>query len=406
MAPKGKKAARRATDACKSKKEVREKIVLALEHFFGGSGDLEQEDAKDIVAFFSEELASSEKQKEFKQAMIKIECCLRKIDVNWQPEEVLERIPNPEATMTTCTLAPWQLGFQAKHSLKGKSKMVAITDIAVQFLESPFQSAASPLQVMMPFDGPVGTVLDDYSVVHSVGFGKSCATKALFFVLGKMFEPAGLAVLQPDGPDLVLTVDEADIRFIKDELQALLRLRCVIGAATSMADAINNALTTKMQAAERQRADPVQILTAFTNRAIAEGKSIDKATLQGYFDEFDSSTVVEAKKFTPAEIKATKWLVGLNANARSKVEYHWDQYRVEHSAIPLNVVEGCLDAEDASPRDPGNEVFAGIYKVTPEKIEAMLLRRIGIFVSRLKAQARLTTRPICAVVRLYVAFVG
>ena len=66
MAPKGKKAARRATDACKSKKEVRETIVLALNHNFGGSGDLEQEDAKDIVAFFSEELASELSQKEFK----------------------------------------------------------------------------------------------------------------------------------------------------------------------------------------------------------------------------------------------------------------------------------------------------------------------------------------------------
>ena len=96
----------------------------------------------------------------------------------------------------------------------------------------------------------------------------------------------------------------------------------------------------------------------------------------------------------------------LSANARSKIEDHWDQYRAQRSALPLNVVEDCLDAEDASPRDPGNAVFARIYKVTPAKIEAMLLRRIRIFMSRLKAQARLTTRPICAVVRLYVAFVG
>ena len=96
-----------------------------------------------------------------------------------------------------------------------------------------------------------------------------------------MFEPAGLAVHQLDGPDLVLTVDETDIGLIKKELQALLRLQCVIGAATSVADAINNALLTKMQAAERMGGDPVQILIAFTNRAMSESKSIDKATLQG-----------------------------------------------------------------------------------------------------------------------------
>ena len=97
---------------------------------------------------------------------------------------------------------------------------------------------------------------------------------------------------------------------------------------------------------------------------------------------------MDAKKFTPAEVKAVKWLVGLSDAAREKIEYHWDQYRVCDSAIPLSAVEAIVDAKNASPRDPENKFFAKIYKQTPEKIEAMLLRRVGIFLSRLKMQAR------------------
>ena len=72
----------------------------------GGSGDLEQDDARDVVDFFSDELSSDQAKTKFKQQMIAMERYLRQMDVNWQPEELLERIPNPDKNMIPCTLAP------------------------------------------------------------------------------------------------------------------------------------------------------------------------------------------------------------------------------------------------------------------------------------------------------------
>ena len=120
MAPKAKRARSALSGVCTSKEDVREEVLFGLNHYLGGSGDLEQEDAKDVVDFFSEELASEQARAMFKQQMMNIEIWLRAQDVNWQPAEVLERIPPPDSVTTLCMLGPWQLGFGAEHSLKGK----------------------------------------------------------------------------------------------------------------------------------------------------------------------------------------------------------------------------------------------------------------------------------------------
>ena len=144
----------------------------------------------------------------------------------------------------------------------------------------------------------------------------------------------------------------------------------------------------------------MQILTAFGSRARTENKPLNVATIEEYFKEFENSSVVEAKKFTPAEMKVTKWLFGLCPDARKIVEYHWSIYKVAESAIPLNAVEAFLDAENAAPREPANKLWAKIYTQTPEKVEAWLMRRIGIFQSKVKAEACscLLARCICALI--------
>ena len=60
MAPKAKRARSALSGVCTSKEDVREKVLFGLNHYLGGSGDLEQEDAKDVVEFFSEELKTEQ----------------------------------------------------------------------------------------------------------------------------------------------------------------------------------------------------------------------------------------------------------------------------------------------------------------------------------------------------------
>ena len=53
-----------------AKDELLNKFLQAMNHFLGGSGDLEQEDARDVVDFFEEELASDHAKTQFKQRMM------------------------------------------------------------------------------------------------------------------------------------------------------------------------------------------------------------------------------------------------------------------------------------------------------------------------------------------------
>ena len=267
---------------------------------------------------------------------------------------------------------PWQLGFCEQHSFKGNSKLCIIVEIALQFVEAAFDSDAHPIHVAMPKGCPVGSKLEDWSLEHQVGFGKSCAARLVLMTA------------------IQLKLKDSELRLMKEQLQKLFSIKVLYSESGSLSEQIHKALLTKMQAAEQQRPDVLQVYHAFNRRVMAEGLprlTAEKAT--EFFEESASGSIVEAKKFSYAEKLSVRWLCKLGEAARAKIAYHWSQYKPRDSALPLKRVAEFIEAQAAlAAKNPSNVLFKQIYNAGDEKVQSMLARCIGIFVAKLKQAVR------------------
>ena len=359
----------------KDKIKVIAKFEAAFNSLLNGSGDPDKEDAaKDFASCFEHAYPNLEA---FRRDAMDLQTRIEKLAVGCSPAPTLTRVPAvpDQPSGMSCILQPWQLGFQSQHSLKGPSKIVTIREIAMGFLETPFTSLENPISILMPFQSVVGSAVADFSVLHSVGFGKSCASKLILMCAAR------------------LALSDDDLRVVAKELYALLFLHCVYAPAESWSAEFTKALTAKMQAAERQRPDPLQILCAFANKAQAEGKELTPATVVDFIQDFENSTFTEGKKFTRNEVLAVKWMSTLSKSALAKIDYHWAQFRVSESALPLTRIATVMDSESRSVREATSDEFRSIYSSTDDKVEAFLHRTIGVFHNKLK-QAANTVRSL------------
>ena len=89
-------------------------------------------------------------------------------------------------------LSIYQLGFTEECSCKGKSKSVHILDTVENFLDNPYSSERSPLEVKPPL-GPATPTIASYSVVHSIGFSKSLACKLIVLAVEEMMRKGSMS---------------------------------------------------------------------------------------------------------------------------------------------------------------------------------------------------------------------
>ena len=338
----------------------------------GGSGDPELEDCPvSAEAAFKK---ACPKLNAFKEALVTLRSRLMDLDPSWRPAEAISKVLPGAQESVKCEVRPWQLGICEQHSLKGNSKLCVIAEIAVQFVEQAYDSAAHPIHICMPKGYPVGSDIEDWSLVHQVGFGKSCAARLVLLSATR------------------LKLKDSELRLVKEQLQKLFSISALYSPG-SLSEQIDKALITKMQAAEQQRPDVLQIWHAFSRKAAADGSqqlTPQKAT--EFFQEFADATMVEAKRFSPAERTGVLWLCNLSDAARFKISYHWSQFKVKESALTLKRVAELIEAQSTlAPKNPSNLLFKQIYTVDDEKVQSMLARAIGIYVARLK----LAVRSIC-----------
>ena len=79
----------------------------------------------------------------------------------------------------------YQLGFTEETSIKGKSKCVHILDTVENFLDNPYSSNKSPLDVLPPL-GPTTPTIASYSVVDSIGFSISLTCKLIVLAVEEL----------------------------------------------------------------------------------------------------------------------------------------------------------------------------------------------------------------------------
>ena len=85
----------------------------------------------------------------------------------------------PKGQIDRFVVAPWQLGLAAEDSVKGPSKMVYILDTVSNFLARPYFSQKEPLDILFAKAARPGDGVDDWSLVHSIGMGKSWISQGM-----------------------------------------------------------------------------------------------------------------------------------------------------------------------------------------------------------------------------------
>ena len=131
------------------RKKVVKKILDWAMKEFGGSGDLDKQDAVHIVDQLD---ATYGRCEDVLANTVKVlRDHLDIIDPTWiyRGPPVATTMPHPPAAGATETLrlSPIHLGYAEAFSDKGKSKMINIFECIQNFLEKPYDSVENPLLV-------------------------------------------------------------------------------------------------------------------------------------------------------------------------------------------------------------------------------------------------------------------
>ena len=351
---------------CPATKAVKKKITSYLDNFFGGSGDLEAEDALDISDYFVTEYG--EKPHEFQRMMQDVRNRLMELDPTWYARrpELAATIPEPPGPGCVCELflAPWHIGFRPTDSMKGKSRTVHVLGVVEDFLAEPYNSSRDPLNVLSPKGGISGHAIPAFSMRLSIGTSKSLAAKMIIWAVGK------LALTSPE------------LQLIKFSVQALFTLKCVFEPAASGIDQIKKSIGGKMQLSERPRPDPVQVAYAFKQQAREDGKDYRDA-IGDYIKTFNFDST-DRKLLSDSEIQVVKLLPLQTEECQRKIEYHWQNFKIAESALPLTGLANDAWISGTKPKDADNTVWLAILAVNPDKRAATVFKRIGVFVRNLK----------------------
>ena len=348
--------------------QMRKQVVEKFQSLFSSlkkTGDLEEDNGcSDVAACFKMMCPDFE---DFKAQLVGLQDRIRKLDSSWQPSKPLAKVICPTESTISFVVAPWQLGFESEHGVKGHSKLCQVIDVALQFLEKPFASKAEPLHLIMPQSTAVGQPIADFTLIHLVGFAKSCAARLVLLGAVK------------------LDLNDQQLSLILNQLKQLYAIHALCDPAESYISQIDQALIHKLVAAERTRPDALQIWQAFQNKAKATGQELTVALASDYFQQFANETILQSKQFSPMEQTAVKWLCRLTPESRSRLEYHWAQFRVTDSALPLAKLAALAEAHvSVVLRDPENNFFKEIFAWSDDKVQCMLVRVTGIWNYKLK----------------------
>ena len=351
--------------------------VQAWQHEkFAGTGDPELEDAVDAFAYMTKMF--NHQHGVFKNMLESVLARVRAVDPSWVRPPCTNIVPEAPTDGTTVelNLAPWSLGYTKHHSVKGKSRTSQITECLTNFLERPYSSSTDPLDVLMPRGISVGAQIPLFSVRHSIGFTKSLTARLILFA----------------------TVDmqwsDDDVFLFRHELQALFAIKAVYAPGTDSREQVQKTIGGKFMFAERTRPDIVQITTSLRDRALDEQANFAQV-LPRFIEEFQEDTMAAGRKLSDLEIGALNTIPFFTEETIAKLDYHWQQYAMESSGMPLTYVaheslrEGTKIPLSRVLESHAAALWNMIIKASPQKREAVVFRRIGKFVHALKEAARL-----------------
>ena len=172
------------------KNKLLQRILQHIEAQHCGSGEVELEDAVDPCTFLTQLYENDTVALTTK--LQSVESQLDTIDRSWSKEWCTSMfdVPADGEEKVQC-LSVYQLGFTEDCAIKGKSKSVHILDTVENFLDNPYSSERSPLDVKPPLGRPRATIAP-YSVVHAIGFSKSLACKLIILAVEELMRKGSM----------------------------------------------------------------------------------------------------------------------------------------------------------------------------------------------------------------------
>ncbi|CAE7253882.1 unnamed protein product [Symbiodinium sp. CCMP2592] len=181
---------------------------------------------------------------EIAAAFTALEQRLKDVDQAWHPVkcQAVPAVPHGASTGAPVVLSCLDLGFQESDSVRGKSKMVNVLEVAFSYMDTRrFDSMRSPLSVF--FSDPPGTLLTPFCAKHVVGFGRSLAAKMLVMEA---------CILEP-------TLTDEEMGELSSLLQSCFDVHAVVMGPAGFKDIGYASMRNKFQVSESVRPDVLQL---------------------------------------------------------------------------------------------------------------------------------------------------
>ena len=350
---------------------VEDQIRAHINEKYLGTKDIEVSDSVDFCTYFVTKYG--DKPDELKAKYLKIESDL--LQTGWIPPAAISRVvdENPD-DIPEFMAAPWQFGFTEDHSVKGKSKLVDIMDTVDNFLKKPYNSKNDPLQVLFGPGSQVGAPVQDWSMVLSIGMGKSSAARMILEAVSMM------------------NLDHEALKTIAPKIKALLRMRCTYEPAATEEEQLEKALAGKNRVTQRPRPCPLTM-------AVRWEKVIVKQSLH-----FASVIDAKLKKFNQDKNEGfgimDHEIAFIKAHQHQSKEYnaileeHWQNFKLNESAVPpKKFLFPDLSPDTKVKRcEKTNVLFNKVFTWSKVANVLWLMREIGVFLRGIKDAQRANKR--------------
>ena len=350
---------------------VEDQIRAHINEKYLGSKDIEVSDSIDFCKYFVTNYG--DKQDELKAKYLKIEADL--LRTGWTPPGPISHVVAEDPDdIPEFMAAPWQFGFTEDHSVKGKSKLVDIMDTVDNFLKKPYNSKTEPLQVLFAPGSQVGAPVPDWSMVLSIGMGKSSAARMILEAVS------------------VMNLDHEALKTIAAKIKALLRMRCTYEPAANEEEQLEKALAGKNRVTQRPRPCPLTMAARWEKVIVKQGLHF-ASVIDAKIKKFNADKN-EGFGILDHEIDFIKAYPHQSKQYNDLLDEHWQNFKLKESAVPPSR----FAYPDLSPDtklkrcEKSNVLFCKIFTWSTLANVLWLAREIGVFLRAIKDAQRANKR--------------
>ena len=281
--------------------------------------------------------------------------------LGWLKQPALQQVPASQASAIDFWMDITQI---SSEGLRGRPKLVNVLETFRNFMESGFSSTRSPLVVCAPASVAPGQPVPDWSFQVSVGMTRNLSAKLVV--------------------ELAKNLADADLQVVLKEVTSCLQVKATL--EPNQADVFASSMRSKFIISESTRPDVIQLYSGLCQMFSLRGQKYSEQ-ISSYITAFNKGSNVDAARLSEAEVKMLLLLSGQQSEFVAVLERHWDNFKIQDSALPLKSLINTVDRvkrTDASL--PG--IWQAIFVASPDKNTLFVKRAIQIFLRNLaEAQA-------------------